>query len=297
MSIDRRTQPDCNDEPEYLHHYTTVDALVRIVKEQELWATDIFYLNDREEFYRGLGFLRNVLQQKQEEIATTETHGRYTWLIEELKRIGPGRSIHIHVCSFSERGDDLSQWRAYSPNGGGAAIAFRPASLRSWAEKKGLVLYRCLYDHDEQSRRIRQIVDDVCEVPLEPVIRDQVAPDDEERVRGEIQLNRLLLRLTCEPAAFKNKTFGAEGEWRVTYVPRLVQADKRAKIDFRCRRGMVIPYYRLQLEANLWKDAVVWVGPSPRSKDAKASIERLLGDHPHSLPASVRESQIPYRYW
>jgi hypothetical protein len=38
-------------------------------------------------------------------------------------------SLHLYVLCFSEQGDDLSQWRAYSGGEGGYAIRFFPTML------------------------------------------------------------------------------------------------------------------------------------------------------------------------
>ncbi len=286
-----------NKAPECLYHYTTVEAFTKIVTTQELWATDILYLNDREEFYRGLKCLRTCLHRKAKETADADARKRYEWLRRDLGRIGPGHSIPLYVCSFSRSGDDLSQWRAYSPNGGGVAIAFRLGRLRSWANSQKLSLYPCLYDHREQTQGIRRIADKICDAPLEPVVREQVTPAQVESIRANVQFHRLLLNLTCGPAAFKNKAFSAKKEWRLVKGPNNV-VEQREEIGFRCRRGMIVPYCKLKLTDDIWQDAVVWVGPCAYAKDAKASIERLLlYARANSLPASVKTTTIPYRYW
>ncbi len=47
---------------DYLYHYTTVDALLGIVKKQELWLNNIFYLNDTAEFHLAVTLARELLR-------------------------------------------------------------------------------------------------------------------------------------------------------------------------------------------------------------------------------------------
>jgi hypothetical protein len=46
----------------YLYHYTTVDALISIVQTQEIWASNIFYMNDTAEFHCAVDLARTLLK-------------------------------------------------------------------------------------------------------------------------------------------------------------------------------------------------------------------------------------------
>src|SRR6185295_9710766 len=60
-------------------------------------------------------------------------------------------STTAYVTSFSERGNLLSQWRAYAPRNG-FSVGFDASAL---ARVEGCTLVRCLYLRDD-TRRFRQ---------------------------------------------------------------------------------------------------------------------------------------------
>ena len=115
---------------QYLYHYTTPEGLVGIVEKQEIWATDLFYMNDTAEFRVGLECAMKYIEQLRKD-GSGEYADRWEWLLTELRRkreCGPDTLSSVYACSFSTHGDDLSQWRAYCPNGG-FAVGFRHSTL------------------------------------------------------------------------------------------------------------------------------------------------------------------------
>src|SRR5690242_13531964 len=46
-----------------LYHYTSGDALLKILETKELWATHFRYLNDREELQLGEGVIQNEAEK------------------------------------------------------------------------------------------------------------------------------------------------------------------------------------------------------------------------------------------
>ena len=44
--------------PNKLYHYTSIDGLLGIIRNKNIWASDIQYLNDKEEFVRTIKLLR-----------------------------------------------------------------------------------------------------------------------------------------------------------------------------------------------------------------------------------------------
>src|SRR5215813_10915885 len=101
--------------PEMLYHYTTQAGLLGIMRTKEIWASHTQYLNDLREF-------RHAMQLVREQLSEMNRPGSYEpaeqrLLTEMQDRIEGLESINVCVCSFSENGDALSQWRAY---GGGS---------------------------------------------------------------------------------------------------------------------------------------------------------------------------------
>ncbi len=100
-----------------LYHYTSQEGLLGILKNKNLWMTNVLYLNDSSEFSYVDNLINSeLLKYKSKELVVLD-------LIEALLnylRRSTENEIFIHVFSLSEKrdGDDISQWRAYCPNVG-----------------------------------------------------------------------------------------------------------------------------------------------------------------------------------
>lgn len=84
-------------------------------------------------------------------------------LVEMREAIGHRiESINVCVCSFSEVGDLLSQWRAYSGGAGGFSIGFGGEFLKAASRREDFWLVPCVYDEDDQRALVRNLLSDVC---------------------------------------------------------------------------------------------------------------------------------------
>ena len=103
--------------PDLLYHYTNQKGLLEIIGSKEIWATHTQYLNDQREFKHAISMVEQELSTLRD--VTVDRDKRR--LLDEMEKGLKGvESINVCVCSFSERGDILSQWRAC----GGAASGF-----------------------------------------------------------------------------------------------------------------------------------------------------------------------------
>ena len=104
-----------------IYHYTDDVGLRGILESGRLWLTDIFSLNDPSELKHGLSLAVRILNEKAANgPEESKLFARDFGSLNEAIR----RSAHYFVCSLSERGDDLGQWRAYADNGRGYALGF-----------------------------------------------------------------------------------------------------------------------------------------------------------------------------
>ncbi len=144
--------------PEILYHYTTQQGLLGIIGQREIWATRTQYMNDDREFRHGVQVVR-------EELSVMKIEPQYhdkTKLFEEMEEGIEGiESFNVCVCSFSEGGDALSQWRAYGGGASGFSIGFSGAFMRAVSDHLNFWLVRVIYDEDEQRAMIRALLQDV----------------------------------------------------------------------------------------------------------------------------------------
>src|SRR5260370_10550976 len=120
-----------------LYHYTGAAGAIGIIQGRKIWATDYRHLNDRKEYRIGPKLLEDELRSRRLE---GKHRIGFERLVEQTQRL-------CYVLSFSEMGDQLSQWRAYSPAGNGYALGFEQTNaLFLSARENSFNLVRCEYD-------------------------------------------------------------------------------------------------------------------------------------------------------
>lgn len=92
-----------------LYYYTRTKTMYSILTSGMLWATNILYMNDSEEYVNGLQEIRNILTRYQN-LAFREAK-----LIDRLIHV---QDPHIFTISFCTNGDLLSQWCVYARESG-----------------------------------------------------------------------------------------------------------------------------------------------------------------------------------
>lgn len=276
---------------DFLYHYTTPEGLIGIVENRTLWATDVFYLNDSEEFALGIQIARDYMKDLKEKANSEPTVGRLEWLLGDFKGVGPQRKIDVYVSSLSVEDDQLSQWRAYC-RGGGFAIGFKIGRLKELATAQGFVLERCIYEPKEQRQLITEAVDSIAGAWLH-----SSAPWPEQSGEGprfEIALN-LSYELSRLSPMLKNQAFLEENEYRLISEPSVLHVEGQMK--FRNQSGLVIPYREFELNDNdLWRQVRVVVGPTPHPEESHASVYALLRNKT-GFGNDVKITKCSYREW
>ncbi len=127
-----------------LYHYTDQNGLLGIIQDRSIRATHLRYLNDTSEGRIVFQVLLDELNRRVNSDAMMLSFG-----MEPVKRSGKiecedeeifsqGVSMlswvtsqDVFVTSFSEKGNLLSQWRAYAGASGGYSIGFSRSYLRA----------------------------------------------------------------------------------------------------------------------------------------------------------------------
>ncbi len=266
--------------PDYLYHYTTAEGLKGIVENREIWASDIFSLNDSSEVYHGRDLLFDCLNARKSKLDPNLKKQ----LIASLEELGPRKFVSTYVCSFSKEGDDLSQWRAYCPHGG-YAIGFPTDQLQEFAAgQDGVSLECCVYERKDKLKLCRRFIRTL---------------DGGPRYSLKLYAEIFAAEFACR---FKHKAFKSEEEWRLISAV-LEGFGSETTPEFRCRGSLVVPYLRFTLtERALWKRVKIAVGPCRHPKEAKAYVARLLhaamtkhGEIPDPRADQVTISEIPFR--
>jgi hypothetical protein len=108
-----------------LYHYTDAAGLLGIVKNQEIWFSNIFHLNDSDELSYGLGMALDILHKISNDSNNRFLTG-FCQIFERFITHKYGNIFGFYVASFSRAKDDLGQWRAYAADGKGFALGLAP---------------------------------------------------------------------------------------------------------------------------------------------------------------------------
>ena len=269
-----------------LYHYTGAAGLIGIVRSRTLWATDYRHLNDRKEYQIGSKLLRDELGNNHLE----EKHRRaFDRLVAETQKT-------CYVLSFSEMGDQLSQWRAYCPGGNGYALGFNQSNaLFASAKQHRFNLVRCEYDLREQKKLSRFLVQSFREGMI---TKQNWWPSDKDvpsRVRAFFTRYQWNLALALVMSALKHRGFEEEREWRlVSQYPD----EALYGVAFRPGRFGVTPHFELPLAMNgddpRQIDEIV-IGPTPNRLAARAALDVLLAKC-DIMVSSIEVSHTPLRH-
>ena len=112
-----------------LYHYTSQEGFLGILKTNEIWATNAQYLNDTKEMNYAISLVNDRIYKNN----SIEKH-KLNGLKEAINDL-PG--VNICVCSFTEKGDLLSQWRGYGSNGSGMSLGFSGSYLSKLSKNNG----------------------------------------------------------------------------------------------------------------------------------------------------------------
>lgn len=312
MDILRKYFSAMPDKP--LHHYTTLKGFLGIISDGEIWATNIYYMNDQAELNRAIDLLFAELKARIEPLK--ELH-----LKLNPKAIGPQtdpavinieakirffesvkssvmymvkeKKIQFYVCSFTELDDRLSQWRGYSADGNGFSIGIDFSEPRT-----NLLLAKCKYDEGEQKQILKELVDELF-YQLETNVDANINPSktDDASLFGTGAIISSHFVSMCISSFFniapffKDSNYKEEDEWRIVVGDDKNSLSKIVKIVNSA--NLLKPYLCIKLDW-LPKIKQVRVGPSPH-RDSNELAAKLLLQSKDMNPNVVLRSDIPYR--
>jgi len=308
--------------PSTLWHYTSYAAFQGILSSKTIWATDYRFLNDREEF-RHCRKLAMDMAALEPEFIGQQFPARDS-LIKALDvafNTGVLREdqLRIMVASFSEHGDQLSQWRGYAGHSTGVSIGLDLRGLRPPANIDTFVVFApCVYTDADKAALLKAIFAHYYEAIQ--THWDSVSNEAHEKA-GETQgltqealqniistkqkqLNEIIGRAQEELQAdlrrigplVKDESFFEEKEWRLVLPSEIVKMPMHHPIQFRPVRDALVPYisYPLLLknqEGPILCNALI-LGPGSHPH-AEVGINLLF--QTQFITTFARASKVPYR--
>lgn len=275
------------DGHQLVYHYTNAAGLIGIVNSKKLWATKIQYLDDRSELNHAFSVTKSIIYKVKKEIDNELVKKFLEKISEDFERV---ERVNIFVFSFSYACDLLSQWRAYSPDGG-YALGFDPRVIEKLAEAQGFKFVRCVYDEKQQENIVEKILRNYSSSFLEKLNRTKGTDETDKLIKDTSW--QVVVKLTSVSPTFKHPSFMEEQECRL--ISELKASNDKA-INCRNKGNLIIPHYEFDLEKSAIKFKVeeIMVGPGLPIELAMDSVGILLERNPHGW-GSISHTSIPYK--
>jgi hypothetical protein len=237
-----------------LFHYTSARGLLGILDKGNIYASSAYHLHDSMEFRYAIELMVEQLRVRLN-FEKGPWNTMYGQLLEQLP--STAKDAQVFVASFSEEGDLLSQWMAYSGPSNGFALGLSPEHFEA-ARAAGFTLVRCVYDRTRQVELASAAIDAFCQSDGE---------------LNEEAINKILITA----AALKHPGFVREAEWRLIKPLVLVSSESR-RILFREGRLGLVPYLSapLVLHGGKFVPNAIHIGPSGDASATEIAVNTLL---------------------
>jgi len=286
-----------------LFHYTGAAAIRGILQSGRVWASGAQYMNDWMEVVYGYDIIMNGLRDLVDKSRVPKRSRAVFTDVLRLMESPDSPFVDAYFAAFCEKGNLLSQWRAYAGTQG-FAIEFDPLvikgelTLTTQAPARNLRLAKVEYDPKKQRKNFDEMIDELCETiegagsgrsktALPPTL---------------VEFSRMVL--SSWAATVKHPGFEEEQEWRVIFQP-LMTADEK----YLSTREFVVrlegPEFVTHVEfmpdkkvlrgsGHLLPIKSIVCGPNVTMRTAMRALEILLRNNGYE-DVTIRKSEIPAR--
>lgn len=248
-----------------LYYYTTTDTLRFILEKGDIYATNIRYMNDSEEYINGMKELYRLINNKDlvKKWLTQRKLNNLTYedLKSEFTEEALRRNMNdaeFYSISFCQKNDLLSQWAIYARESG--------VSIKMNFDRDSYSFFTESVEETEEKARFQQ------GNPPEEVyyFTHDVMKNSEYEAKAFDILDKLYqqsgLYLTEDVQArwkytstyIKRYDFYQEAESRLVFQPRA--SAFTPKIQYRCDKKVLKPYLDIECEGG-WPIWEIMIGP------------------------------------
>ncbi len=270
-----------------LFHYTDLNGLTGIATGHDLWLTHAFYCNDEAEMKLGIQVAHDQIHVLLQNPAGPPAKREYLQRLDAV--LNEPLQDSVYICCFCEKGDELSQWRAYGGNGNGVSIQIDPNAFVEYTGQQPfgfLAIWNVFYPLERQQQIMKIAIENTytrfCGLPPEQIVR---------KAKDVIDFF---------VPTFKHHGFSREDEWRMIFVPSPAST---VKPRYRATRDMLVPYFSLKdlvlslghINKEHWRLPIrqICIGPNRHRDLNRACAQSLLSDNGYTCPAIA--SETPYR--
>lgn len=222
--------------PSYLHHYTSIYSLYSILKNNELWLSNVATMNDRceiTEFYKR--FKKSLIGD------LPESKAKINALFEDVCNEIDGN--FPFTMSFSEIPDDAAQWERYANQARGVRITFNIDNLAKLFSSLFFNIHKVNYGKD---------IRNICNGTYENLYRyfktgHMFNENYMQFFDGSKYSYEFLRSLVNFAACFKHESFSSEKEYRLFNCSRI---SKQEDIDLLFPDDKNSPPLKIGFECN-----------------------------------------------
>lgn len=273
----------------FVCHYTYPEAMMNILITEKIWATDIKFLNDKQEGIYVFELLRKYLQDY-DNLYSKDFCKIFRNSLEELIDSGFESvlggytmvNVHNYTVSFSTKKDNLSMWNYYTknPNIIGYNIAFRKRNLINALNKKGIIEGKVVY----KIKDTKEFLEKIIKLFYKAYKKEIETYGTDANTAGWVvyEMIKLLVKYRL---FFKHPAFADEREYRL-----VLDTEETPKI--RVNNGILVPYLELKFPKNSVGGIVV--SPAQDTQDTINGLKTFINVYNYDNVNCVK-SNIPLR--
>jgi hypothetical protein len=290
-----------------LAHYTTIQTLENIMRNEEVWFSNPLLMNDLEEIRFGMINSRNEIIQDtrlREALGSEKRHNDFVDFYNfKFHQFEENEAIDVYIFCLSEHDPSekdglLSMWRGYGADGKGAAIVFDASKILSNDGTPFVVAPVQYASTDERMHWINNTIG-----RLSDIIKNTKISDENVYLAAAAIFERVYLFSLFT----KHRGFREEKEWRIAYLPsRDSNSIASEHISYHHGTNGLEPRLKLnvkklgeKLNFPLSMEAIVQsviLGPHAASPISFAMVKRMLNAvGQKALADRTISSSIPYR--
>lgn len=273
-----------------LYHYTSLNSLMGMVETNRVWMSKATFLNDSNELYYFSSIVQSVIEKMKNfpdrplwQMYIRELEKARARFLTEIEESG----LEVYIFSLSHTQDSLALWYNYA-QGEGYNIGFHAGGLleqgSSFSENPNALHGYVMYSKEKQERVLEELLLETFQL---------ITAYEEKDALKALPGHFFSVMATCA-TFFKNPAFKSEEEYRLALIRR--KGDKQAEVEFRARKGVIIPYITVEFDSQL-PISHITIGPKNNIDVARNGVEHYLKSKGYDLDQiTIDKSVAALRY-
>ncbi len=286
--------------PDTLYHYTSAAGLSGIVSQNGMYSSPAFSMNDPKELIYGLEVIEETCMEILKGSATNIEKQVALSLQQNPIVISKDYTSMFGVLmliSFSEKEDNLSQWRCYADDGRGFSIGINTSKIHLDNHQKDEGLFsligkwrfvKCVYDKSKQKKIVKTFI---------KIFSNKLSNHNTFLANPTLLGIYALAYLWDLCSTFKHKAYEDECEWRVRSILDPKKPSDKSQLSSYISAGF-LKSSKLVNFANHNPISSITIGPRNIFDIASLAVDVMLHKHVQKGVFSnvkIKMSDAPYR--